>query len=51
VTRLELSGWLVFLASGLGFLVSGAIAGDMWVIAGSVLFELGILMLVFDRRT
>lgn len=44
-----MAGWLVFLASGVGFLVSGLLAGDVWVIGGSILFEIGILMLMIDR--
>lgn len=51
MSRLELAGWLVFLASGLGFLVSGLIAGDFWVIGGSILFEVGILIVLLGRQS
>jgi hypothetical protein len=43
LSRLELAGWIVFLLSGVAFLVSGIISGDWWVIGGSVLFVIGIV--------
>ena len=49
---LETFGWLVFLLSSVFFLISGIIAADGWVIAGSVLFLVGIgaLWVAFSRR-
>jgi hypothetical protein len=41
--RLELTGWIVFLLSGVAFLVSGILSGDVWVILGSTMFVAGVL--------
>jgi hypothetical protein len=43
LSRLELTGWIVFLLSGVAFLVSGLISADPWVIGGSVMFVFGVL--------
>jgi len=41
LSKLELSGWIVFLLSGVAFL-SGIGTGDWWIIGG-VLFAFGIV--------
>ena len=41
--RLELTGWINFLLSGVAFLISGLISGVPWVIGGSVMFVVGVM--------
>jgi hypothetical protein len=43
-------GWVVFLLSGVAFLVSGLMDGDPWVIAGSFLFVLGIVAVLLGKK-
>jgi len=50
LSRLELTGWIVFLLSGVAFLVSGIISGDWWVIGGSVLFVIGIIAVLLGQE-
>ena len=50
MTRLELAGWIIFLLSGVAFLVSGALSGDAWVVVGSVLFIAGIVAVLVGRE-
>lgn len=50
MSRLELAGWIVFLLSGVAFLVSGIISGDWWVIGGSVLFVIGIVAVLAGQE-
>lgn len=50
MTRLELAGWIVFLLSGVAFLVSGIRSGDGWVIGGSVLFVVGIVAVLVGQE-
>lgn len=45
-SRLELAGWVVFMISGVAFLISGVVSRDLWVIVGSVLFEAGIIAIL-----
>lgn len=47
--RLELAGWIVFLLSGVAFLVSGMRSGDVWVTAGSILFIGGIVAVLVGK--
>ena len=47
---LETLGWVVFLLSSVFFLISGVIAGDWWVIAGSILFLVGIVVIARRGR-
>ena len=49
MSKLELAGWIAFLASGVTFFISGLIAGDPWVIGGSVLFSGGIVAVMAGR--
>jgi len=51
--KLETFGWVVFVLSSVFFLVSGIIAADGWVIAGSALFLIGVvaLWIAFTNRT
>jgi hypothetical protein len=51
--RLETFGWVVFVLSSVFFLVSGIIAADAWVIAGSSLFLIGVVALwvAFSNRS
>jgi hypothetical protein len=46
---LELAGWLLFLLSGVAFLISGLLTRDVWVIVGSVLFVAGIVAVMMAR--
>lgn len=50
--KLETFGWVVFVLSSALFLVSGVIAADGWVIAGSTLFLIGVvaLWIAFSNR-
>jgi len=50
LSRLELAGWIVFLLSGVAFLVSGIISGDWWVIGGSVMFVIGIIAVLLGQE-
>ncbi len=50
MSRLELAGWIVFLLSGVAFLVSGIISRDWWVIGGSVLFVIGIVAVLAGQE-
>jgi hypothetical protein len=50
LTGLELAGWVVFLLSGVAFLISGLLSGDGWVIGGSVLFVLGIVAVLAGKK-
>jgi small neutral amino acid transporter SnatA (MarC family) len=50
LSRLELAGWIVFLLSGVAFLVSGIISDDWWVIGGSVLFVIGIVAVLAGQE-
>jgi hypothetical protein len=50
LSRLELAGWIVFLLSGVAFLVSGMMSGDWWVIGGSVLFVIGIVAVLAGQE-
>lgn len=47
--RLELAGWIVFLLSGVAFLISGIRSGDVWVVVGSILFVGGIVAVLASR--
>lgn len=38
------AGWLIFVASSLGFIVSAWKAGDMWALGGAVLFFLACIV-------
>jgi hypothetical protein len=40
---LELTGWLLFAASGVGFVVAGLRAGQPWTVWASVLFLAAVL--------
>lgn len=50
MTGLELAGWVVFLLSGVAFLISGLLSADLWVIGGSVLFIVGILAVLIGKK-
>lgn len=50
MSRLEFAGWIVFLLSGVAFLISGIISGDWWVIGGSVLFVIGIVAVLAGQK-
>jgi hypothetical protein len=50
VSRLELIGWIVFLLSGIAFLISGIVTADFWVIGGSVLFVFGIVAVLVGKK-
>jgi hypothetical protein len=50
LTGLEVAGWVVFLLSGVAFLISGLLSGDVWVIGGSILFIFGILAVLVGKR-
>lgn len=50
MTRLELAGWVVFLLSGIAFLISGLSTGDGWVIFGSILFIAGIVAVLAGKK-
>jgi hypothetical protein len=46
--RLQLAGWILFLVGVLIFLVAGLRNGDMWTIAGSILFAVGCGLFLID---
>lgn len=50
MSRLELTGWIIFLLSGVAFLISGLISGDFWVIGGSVMFVVGVLAVMMGMK-
>jgi hypothetical protein len=50
LSRLELTGWIIFLLSGVAFLISGLISGDPWVIGGSVMFVVGVLAVMMGMK-
>ena len=51
--KLETFGWIIFVLSSVFFLVSGILAADGWVIAGSTLFLIGVVALwvAFSNRS
>ena len=44
--RLELTGWLLWLVGVGCFTVAGFRSGDVWTVAGSILFGVGIVCLL-----
>ena len=49
--RLEMAGWVAFLLGTVVFLISGIIDQNVWVIAGSFLFIVGILAILIAGRS
>lgn len=43
-------GWLLFVASSFGFLVSGVRGGDVFAIAGSLLFLAGCALFLWPSK-
>ena len=48
--RLQLVGWVLFLICAPLFLVSGLRSGDMWTVAASVVFGVGVVLFLIALR-
>jgi hypothetical protein len=48
--RLVLAGWLAFTASGVLYLVSAVRAGDVWSMAGAVVWLVGVAAFLLALR-
>ena len=48
--RLQLAGWILFLICAPLFLVSGLRSGDLWTVAASVVFGVGVVLFLITLR-
>ena len=48
--RLQVVGWILFLICAPLFLVSGLINGDLWTVAASVVFGVGVVLFLVAMR-
>ena len=49
--RLQSIGWILFLICAPLFLVSGLVNGDMWTVAASLVFGVGVVFFLISPRT
>jgi|TARA_B110000263_G_C15039925_1_gene388089 hypothetical protein len=49
--RLQTAGSILFLVCAPLFLISGLRSGDIWTIAASIVFGIGVIMFLIPERT
>ncbi|MEX1286943.1 MAG: hypothetical protein AB1Z57_03295 [Acidimicrobiia bacterium] len=50
MSRFQQAGWWLFLLSAGCFLVAGIVAGDPWVVGGSLVFGVACVLFLADGR-
>lgn len=48
--RLETYGWILFLICAPMFMISGLRSGDVWTIAGSAAFGVGVILFLVPAK-
>jgi hypothetical protein len=48
--RLQLVGWILFLICAPLFLISGLLNGDLWTVAASIVFGVGVVLFLIALR-